>query len=334
MLDSKLLFFFGALGSFNAFILSLYFAFLKKNRSASDYVLSILLLLLAIRVGVSCIYFFGDVNRYLIQTGQIANLLLGPTLLYLFKTQSRNRLNQNDYLHLSVLALGLIVLWFIYDFKIWDYSLRFSFHALLSLYLIFIAIKWRKPLMLTLRGKDQKTYKKDVIIAYVSTVFVCLGFAISLAFSYILGPLLFSFILYISIGISIRLERTKNNSYQQKKIDIDQYERLSQQLEALMEKEELYRDSNLKLDSLASELSISKHLLSQLLNDNLAKSFSQFINEYRVEAACKLIADNKPYSMEAIGYEVGFHSRSSFFSAFKKIMGETPAVFKKRIRAK
>jgi AraC-like DNA-binding protein len=93
----------------------------------------------------------------------------------------------------------------------------------------------------------------------------------------------------------------------------------------------LYKDPNLKLNDLARGINISSHLLSQLLNDNLGKSFNTYINEYRIREACKLIEINHHLTFEAIGYEVGFNSKSTFYTAFKKIKDTTPALFKESI---
>jgi AraC-like DNA-binding protein len=71
--------------------------------------------------------------------------------------------------------------------------------------------------------------------------------------------------------------------------------------------------------------------LSQLLNENLGKSFPTYINEYRVNEACKLITSNGNLSFEAIGYEAGFNSKSTFYTAFKKVKNITPADFKESI---
>jgi AraC-like DNA-binding protein len=91
-----------------------------------------------------------------------------------------------------------------------------------------------------------------------------------------------------------------------------------QKLESAIWDKELYKDPNLKLSGLAQKINISAHQLSQLLNDNLGKSFSTYINEYRINEACKLIATNDPLTFEAIGYEVGYNSRSMFYTAFKR----------------
>ena len=329
MLDSKLLFFFGALGAFNAFLLGIIFLILKKNRSTSDYLLCLLLLLFSARVGISCIYFFGPVNTSIIQAGQVANLLVGPTLFFLVRSylNPKQRFSKADNLHIATLGLVIILLWVWFDFTTWDWPIRFSFHAVLTVYFLVTFIRWRT--FLTEGFLSRQNARASIV--FWATILSCLGFAVSLLTSYIAGPLIFSLILYLSVGLVVKAERTEKSSYNQKKIDTDQFEQLSNRLTVLMEQDRLYQDPNLKLETLARNLSISKHLLSQLLNDNLQKSFNQYVNEYRIESACKLLTNDNPFSIEAIGYEVGFHSRSSFFSTFKKIKGTTPSRFKEQV---
>ena len=118
-----------------------------------------------------------------------------------------------------------------------------------------------------------------------------------------------------------------------KKIDQEEFDRLNQRLTALMEEDKVYRNPDISLESLASQLAISRHLLSQLLNNNLNQNFYQYINNYRIQDACEMLRDNKPFSIEAIGYEVGFNSRSSFFSSFKKLKGMTPARYQEELES-
>lgn len=106
-----------------------------------------------------------------------------------------------------------------------------------------------------------------------------------------------------------------------KKIEQKEFDKINQKLIQLMEDEKLFQNLDLKLESLARQLSISRHFLSQILNENLNKNFHQYINDYRIDEACKVLKENKQFSIEAIGYEVGFNSRSSFFAAFKKRWG-------------
>ena len=83
-------------------------------------------------------------------------------------------------------------------------------------------------------------------------------------------------------------------------------------------------------NDIAKELQISSHQLSQLLNDNLGKSFALFINEFRIEEAKKLLKENNQFTLEAIGFEAGFSSKSTFYATFKKVVGKTPSAYKKQ----
>ncbi len=105
---------------------------------------------------------------------------------------------------------------------------------------------------------------------------------------------------------------------------------LLERLDKALLDNELYKDLNLKLSDLAQKINIPPHQLSQLLNDNLGKSFSTYINEYRITEACKLITSNDLLTFDAIGHEVGYQFQSTFYAAFRKIKDTTPALYKER----
>lgn len=91
-----------------------------------------------------------------------------------------------------------------------------------------------------------------------------------------------------------------------------------------------YLNSELSMFLLSEELHIPKYQLTEVLNTMIGKNFFQFVNEYRVETVKKKLSDasNNKFSIEAIGYDCGFSSKSSFFSVFKNITGQTPMQFK------
>jgi AraC-like DNA-binding protein len=100
----------------------------------------------------------------------------------------------------------------------------------------------------------------------------------------------------------------------------------------VMESEKPYTDGELTLPRLAARLSVSTHHLSQVINERLERSFSDFVNSYRVEEAKRRLADPAAghYSLIAIAEDVGFNSKSSFNAAFKKQTGMTPSEFRKQ----
>ena len=95
-------------------------------------------------------------------------------------------------------------------------------------------------------------------------------------------------------------------------------------------KNKLYLDPLLSMDSITSELGLSKSHFSKLINTYSDFNFSDFINSLRVEQAKKFLSKNEfsAYTIVAIGLECGFNSKSTFYSAFKKFTSETPTSFR------
>lgn len=105
-------------------------------------------------------------------------------------------------------------------------------------------------------------------------------------------------------------------------------EKIEKKLQQYFAVEKPYLNPDLNMSILAEQLKIPKHHLTEVLNKNIGKNFFQFVNEYRVEEVKKHLANPKNrYSIEAIGYECGFNSKSTFFSVFKNITTQTPKEF-------
>jgi len=104
------------------------------------------------------------------------------------------------------------------------------------------------------------------------------------------------------------------------------------QLGTHMETKKPYLEAELSLEQLAGQLSVRPKLLSQLINESLHQNFFDFINRYRIEEAKRLFTNPKDKKMTVLEvlYEVGFNSKSSFNTLFKKHTGLTPTEFKKR----
>lgn len=100
-------------------------------------------------------------------------------------------------------------------------------------------------------------------------------------------------------------------------------------LAALMAQQRLYQQPELDLPTLAAQVGLSNHQLSELINSHLGKSFSRYIREYRVEAAKKMLLAEMSASVLSVGMNVGFTSQSNFYDAFREITGITPGHFRK-----
>lgn len=101
-----------------------------------------------------------------------------------------------------------------------------------------------------------------------------------------------------------------------------------ERLKRLMVEERLWFDYNLSLQELAGRLGVSRHVLSQLLNENLETTFHDYINAFRVEEAKALLLDlGSRRSVLDVGLESGFGANATFYRAFKKHTGMTPTEF-------
>jgi AraC-like DNA-binding protein len=126
-------------------------------------------------------------------------------------------------------------------------------------------------------------------------------------------------------------ERAPARKYERSTLTPEAAERYLKRLLQLMETEKPYRDSELTVSKLADKLSVPAPHLSQTINQRLNQNFIDFINTYRVEEAKRRLVDpsRRHYSVLAVAEEVGFNSKSSFNSVFKKHVRMTPSEFRK-----
>lgn len=124
----------------------------------------------------------------------------------------------------------------------------------------------------------------------------------------------------------------KEKKYQRSALSPKLANQLLLKLLNCIETQQLYLEETLSLQSFAQQVDVPKHHISETFNQYLGKNFSQLINDYRVEAAKKILLSPQynHYTIEAIGYEVGFKSRNTFYQAFKKKTGISPSAYKKR----
>lgn len=87
------------------------------------------------------------------------------------------------------------------------------------------------------------------------------------------------------------------------------------------------------IQEISKDLKIPTRELSVLINHTLGQHFFDFVNTYRIENAKKILKDHaksKETILEIL-YEVGFNSKSSFNTAFKKHTGFTPTEYRKTL---
>lgn len=110
--------------------------------------------------------------------------------------------------------------------------------------------------------------------------------------------------------------------------DLDE---LNDKLKSVILIDKPFLDPNLTVRKLAKTIDSNEKYMSYLINKKYNKNFSNFINEYRIEFAKKILLEKeyKQYTIEAIGGLSGFNSKSGFNTIFKKSTGVTPSQYKK-----
>jgi len=338
----ELLFFFSALGAFNGIILGVYFFFFTKKKYLTNYFLGALLFALSIRIAKSVfVYFHPGLPRMYLQFGLTACFFIGPCLFYFIKSAA-DEVNIMPkswkwtliFWAIVILSAGIAFPYEEYP-KLWgDYFVRIIYfqwfvYIVLSGYTIRKVLK--KIVSRKLKTTPAETWFGMLFLGnFLLFLFYFLSIMRAPAVTYISGAVVFSFILYLIISILLYRKKTDDlfllngQKPSGKRIEESEAAILLEKLENTMAEKQLYKNPNLSLQDLAQELSISSHQLSQFLNNNVGKNFTSFINEFRISEACRIIISNDKITLEAIGYDVGFNSKSTFFAAFKKHTGTTP----------
>jgi AraC-like DNA-binding protein len=85
----------------------------------------------------------------------------------------------------------------------------------------------------------------------------------------------------------------------------------------------------ISIDEIAGVAHLSANSFCRYFKNKTKKNFSHFLNEIRVEYACKKIRENQ-LQVTQVGYEAGFNNFVNFNNAFKKITGKTPTQYAKQ----
>jgi YesN/AraC family two-component response regulator len=118
--------------------------------------------------------------------------------------------------------------------------------------------------------------------------------------------------------------------YESSSLNDGQKERIHSQLLAHMEAQKPWLNQELTLNELAGQLNLNARYLSQVINERQQQNFMDFINGYRIRRAQELLCHPaySYFTVLAIAQEVGFKSRSAFYTAFKTLTGKTPTAYR------
>lgn len=124
--------------------------------------------------------------------------------------------------------------------------------------------------------------------------------------------------------------RTSGKKYADSKLSSNELDLKLDIIQHYMITEKPYLDFELSLKNLSERINMSPRDLSQTINDKLGKNFFEFVNDYRLEEAKKLLSRHTKQEMRIneIMYAAGFNSKSTFNSIFKNHLGKTPREYR------
>lgn len=114
-------------------------------------------------------------------------------------------------------------------------------------------------------------------------------------------------------------------------VEIEYFKELAQKIEKYFIEKKPYTKVDFDLTDLTIAMEVPLHHITICFRQYINVKFTDYKNKFRVEEAKQLLNSSSMdnFTIEAIGEQVGFQSKSNFFTSFKKITGLTPLEYKK-----
>lgn len=138
--------------------------------------------------------------------------------------------------------------------------------------------------------------------------------------------LIFSFIIFALAYYAVKhpeVLRAKQK-YKDQNIKKSELDHILDRLNVIMKEDKAFLDPSLTLNSLAYQVPTSTHMLSQVINEQFNKSYTDYVNSYRIDEFITLAQGDDHESFLTLAFQVGFGSKPTFNRAFKKLKGKTP----------
>lgn len=355
------------LGAAQALLLALTMVSIKRGHKTANRLLAAFAFTIAILIGGSVLIttHYIDLFPHLSRVNHPFDFLVGPLFyLYIRTLITRRNLWKRDLLHFVPFILCVLYL-IPYYFQSSEYKLNnlgsaqyAQWYYVRSALALLLAILYLAYAVVTLakfsrKPKEESSPAERAILSQarflVISILVLLAVAIlrylfDLRFPAYTGytnlilPLAATAFVYVIAYSGLRNSEwvetedlPPSKKYERSNLTPERSERYLAKLLNVMESDKPYTDGELTIQRLADRLVIPAPHLSQMINESLNQSFSDFINTYRVEEAKRQLLDSKKkhYSILAIAEGVGFNSKSSFNAAFKKYTNRTPSEYRK-----
>ena len=336
-----------SIGVLNGFVLSFFLAFSKGSKKTSNRILALLVFAISLRIGKSVLLSFFYTPLIIKKIGLTGFISIGP-LLYIYlililEPDSYKKLAHMIIKHSWSIFIFISICIFLprKQYLVYQHLIYLYIQLTLLFYLLISFFLWKKNKIIFKHNKKKSFILKWSKYLIIGVFFIWLTYYLNIIFYkkifYLLSPTLYSFILYISIFWIVNKKNFVKIFSQEEKYRHSALtnEESAEYLNLLLKKiknDKFYLDPNITITQIAELLGILPLYLSQIINKNLNKSFTDFINSYRLEEAKNKLSSEKYSNIKitAISLESGFNSISSFNTAFKKQNNCTPSVFRDR----
>ncbi|MEW7289362.1 helix-turn-helix domain-containing protein [Aquimarina sp. 2304DJ70-9] len=323
------------LGVIQALFLCFYLFTLKKGNKIANRFLAFVLLALTIRIGKSVFHNYIEVDPGVRNIAISTFLTVGPFLWFYGQSLLDKQFSFSNRKYIHLVPFGVFFL----SSPILPNRGDFISYLLYSMVLfhlgMYLTICWRY----IFKNKNEvsvqllKWYRNIVIGVSVIWVLYVAIFMKLIPF-YILGAISFSFLIYIFSFLLLKRHVFSLEKYSNSSINRKVSKKLIEELKSLFEAEAMYLENSISLNSVAERLSVKPRELSQVINENEQKNFSEFVNHYRIKRAKQLLIDPN-YDLEKIAtvaYDSGFGNVTSFNLAFKFETQITPSQYRNQYK--
>ncbi|MFP2997815.1 AraC family transcriptional regulator [Spongiivirga sp. MCCC 1A20706] len=323
-----------SLGIAQAIFLCGYLFTLRKGNRAANVFLGIIILALTIRIGKSIFHNYTAVDPRIRNLAISTILLVGPFLWFYGKAlfEKKNGFSKTDYYHLVPFILYAVCSPIIPNRG--DFASSIAYASVFVHLATYLAFCWYR--LYHQKSEHNKALFRwyfQIVLGITIMWFLYVSIFARLIPFYILGAISFSFLMYVFSFLLLKKHVFVLEKYKGSTLNVDQSKNIITRLKLLLESSDSLSKEEISLDQIALKLKVSNRELSQAINQNEQKNFSEFINHYRIKKA-KALLSSQEYITEkiaTIAYDCGFGNVTSFNLAFKAETGLTPSAYRKKM---
>jgi len=234
----------------------------------------------------------------------------------------------------------------------WGTLARVYYGILITMAEFILLFKWKKANSKEKNTQDAAIYKwlfSFITVSSVLCILLVIEYFFHLSrFMELTQQILYSLsgiILFVSLsllfnpsllyGINQSLQNSKNLPHLKKEkkvanLTLEQKTIFKEAIESHFYQNSPFTKMGYSINDLSSEVNIPVYLLSSFINEEYQTNFNEWINDFRIDYLSNLLKTSPKhlkFTLEYLGNQVGFSSRSAFNSAIKKRTGKTPSEF-------